>query len=134
MIIVVTSWVSVMPKNIRIFLISLIGLALSVSLVLVHNATSVAQTIIRNPPPTVAQILCGNGCSSNPTSTSGISCTGWGPKNSNSSCQAFAFCDKSIGCVKWEASSTSPGSFLPPACPSSGIYRVPRNSIRLTIR
>lgn len=129
-----TFWVNVMPKNARIFLITLIGLALSLALILGHSTTTVAQTIIRNPTPTVAQILCGNGCSSQPGSTSGISCTDWGPKNSNSSCQAFAFCDTSIGCVKWEASSATLGSFLPPDCPSSGLYRVPRNSIRITIR
>lgn len=124
-----------MPKNARIFLISLIGLALSLALILGHNATTVAQTIIRNPNrPVTPSILCGNGCSSNPGSTGGISCTDWGPKKASSTCQAFAFCDTSIGCVKWEASRTSPGSFLPPACPSSGIYRVPRNSIKLTIR
>lgn len=131
--IVTTSWVSVMPKNTRILLITLIGFALSISLVLVHNATTVAQTIT-NPRPTVVSIYCGNGCSSNPGSVGGIGCTDWGPKNSNSSCQAFAFCDTSVGCVTWEASSSPIGSFLPPGCPSSRLYRVPRNSIRLTIR
>lgn len=119
-----------MPKNAGIFLVTLIAIALFFALALGYNATTVAQTIIRNPrQPVTLKPWCGNGCSSTDT---GIDCTDWTPAVEGSVCQAKAICSK--GCTVWEASSTSLGSFLPPACASSRSFIVPRNRIRRTIR
>lgn len=55
-------------------------------------STVIVLTSINSAVAGGIQAWCGNGCSSDPDTPSGISCTNWEHANKNSICQAKAVC------------------------------------------